>query len=607
VLHTPVAQHFCFVTGVSAQLTFSVKDLDTTVTRSDTNTYNRIRQIMETKKITKKIFSLLTRNPNTKSTSANHTSSVDNQFNPYEGKTINNIEVIVLPPFGYDVKKFDSVQEMKWLIKTGNKAHVNTRTWVVKNSLLFKKGQKINPLIIAETESFIRHIEYINDVHIQIDSTPHNGANIRVIAQDNWSIGAYIRNLSTETDIEIFDRNLTGLGNNFGIRGIFNTKLNRKFGGGLEYRYPNILKTFINIHASYLDNIVSTSQTFSIERPLQKNLNLFGQISHTINETNLSQTVWDSISPTCNEEFSTSLGYAFNPAKNDNTFVIAARFLYRNPLYRKVAVPDNPDNYQHIKNLMTIVQLSLFRQRHFRMRMVNSFGKLENLAYGYNVSTQFGYSEWTQFSKRGFYSSFKISANKQSQYGSIYFEGALSSFIYKHRPFEGVLKLKLNMFSSLYRIGNQNYRHFLDINYTKRLDYIPGFRNYNLTSNEMGSLKFRHDKILTANEKLMFNTEGNIFSSLNVMGFRFLFYAFADFGWVADYDKTLLNVNNIYWGAGLGIRIRNDLLVFRTIELKIGYYPKMNQRGFDSFMNFVTSVPNVSPNFMPKYPEEIAL
>jgi hypothetical protein len=163
------------------------------------------------------------------------------------------------------------------------------------------------------------------------------------------------------------------------------------------------------------------------------------------------------------------------------------------------------------------------------------------------------------------------------------------------------------MFSPLYRIGNQSYRHFLNIDYSKRLDYISGFRNYNLTLNELTSMKFRNATNLAAIEKLMFKMEGNVFSSLNIMGFRFLFYSFADFGWVADYKKTLLNKNNIYWGAGLGVRIRNDLLVFRTLELKIGYYPRMYQRGFNSFVNFGSSIPNVSPNFIPKYPEEIAL
>jgi hypothetical protein len=584
-----------------------VKNMDTAVTTSDTAAYNRISRAMSNKKLTKRMFSLLTRKPKTPPPPVEKETSIDEQFLPYEGKIINDIRVVVLPPFGYDIRKFDSTPEITKWRKAGNNSHANTRAWVLRNNLLFRKGQTINPLIMAETESFIRSIGYVNDVYIRIDSASTTDADVTVVVRDNWSIGAYVRNVSTKIDVEVFDHNFIGLGNNFNLRGIFNTKTERKFGGGLGYRYPNLLRTFINIDASYADDIVSKYHSVALERPLQKNLNLFGQISNNVLETNLSQTAWDSISPTYNADFSASLGYAFNPTANDNTFVVAARFWDKSPLYKNVIKPDNPEYFQYIKNRMALIQLSVFRQRHFRTHMVNSFGRVENFAYGYNVSAQVGYSEWKQFSKYGLYGSFRVAANKLYRAGSVYFEGAISSFFDHKQPFEGVLKLKLDMFSSLYQIGRQNYRHFLSVNYSRRLDYIPGFRNHNFTFNDLMSMKFRNVSNFTATEKLMFKTEGDVFSSLNVAGFRFLFYAFADFGWIANYNDHLLNNRNVYWGAGLGVRIRNDLLVFRTVDLKIGYYPRMNQHGFDNFVNAGSSIPNVSPNFTPRYPDEITV
>jgi hypothetical protein len=599
---------FCFLFSEAvAQNKLTAKGTDTAVTASDTAAYNKIWQAMSNRKITKRVFSLLTRKPAVGTVTVDDEVSIDQQFVPYEGKIIRDVKLVVLPPFGYDIRKFDSVHDIKGLKKTGNSSHVYTRQWVLKNNLLFRKGQEIDPLIMAETESFIRNIGYINDVYIQIDSISSAEADVTVVVRDNWSIGAYVRNVSSKIDVEVFDRNFVGLGNNLSLRGIFNTKIDRKFGGGVEYRYLNLLRTFVNIEALYVDDILSTNSTVSLERPLQKNLNLFWQISHNRRQINLSHVVWDSISPTYNGEFSASIGYAFNPFENDNTLVVSSRFMDRNPLYRGVDKPDNPSGFQYVANRMAMVQLSLFRQRYFRMRMVNSFGKTENFAYGYNVSAQLGYSEWTQFSKRSVYTSFRVAANKLYSIGSLYFEGAVSSFFDRERPFEGMLKLKLDMFSSLYSIGNQSYRHFLNIDYAKRLDHIPGFRNYNISFDKLASMKFGNQTNFTATEKLMFKTEGTLFTSLNIFGFRFLFYSFADFGWVSDYGKKLISRNNIYWGAGLGIRIRNDLLVFRTLELKMGYYPKMNQHGFNNFINIGSSIPNVSPNFTPQYPEEIEL
>jgi hypothetical protein len=610
--HCIVAAMFFYFpyTEVRAQSTMKATVSDTTVTASDTLAYNKIQQAMSNRKVTKRMFSLLTRKPNTGTKIIDNDVSVDWQFIPYEGKIINDIRVVVLPPFGYDIRKFDSTPDLRNFRKVGNKSHVNTRSWVLENNLLFRKGQEIDPLIMAETEAFIRNIGYINDVYIRVDSISSTDANVTVVVRDNWSIGTYIHNVSTKAtkvDIEVFDRNFIGLGNNFSLRGICNVETDRKFGGGIGYKYPNLLKTFVNIDASYTDDIVSAYWTASIERPLQKNLNTFGQITHNVRRTNLSHTVWDSISPTLNEEFSTSIGHAFNPTINDNTFVVSARILDRNPLYKGVKKPDNPEYFQYVGNTMALIQLSLYRQRHFRTHMVNSFGKPENFAYGYNVSMQFGYSEWAQHSKSGIYSSFKVAANKLYRAGSVYFEGVISSFFDKKKPFEGVLKLKLDMFSPLFNIGDQSYRHFLNIDYAKRLKYIPGFRNYNISFEQLASMKFQNQTNFTATEKLMLKTEGNLFTSLNVFGFRLLFYSFVDFGWVTNYNTSLFNRNNIYWGAGLGIRVRNDLLVFRTLELKVGYYPKMNQHGFNNFVHFGSSIPNVSPNFMPGYPEEIKL
>ncbi|MDR1897536.1 MAG: hypothetical protein LBR10_12175 [Prevotellaceae bacterium] len=576
-------------------------------TKSDTTIYRRVQQIMSGKKITRKIFSVLTRKPVIDTASAPPV-AIDAQFAPFKGKIINDIKVIILPPFGYNVK-LDSMSNINRFERIGNKSHINTRSWVLRNNLLFKKGQEIDPLIIAETETFIRNMEYINNVSISIDSISDKMANVTVIAQDNWSIGFYARNISAEkVDFEIYDRNFLGLGNNVSVREILNINLQRHFGFGLGYKYSNLLHTFVNIDASYVDDIVSQNHSYSVERPLQKNLNVFGQINFRQTKMNFNNAVWDSVSPTYNHEFSVSAGYAFNPTKLDNTFVISTRFLDRMPLYKRVLKPENTDSYQYVRNQMILLQFSLFKQRYFRDYMVNSFGKIENFAYGYNISTQIGYSKWSQFNKEGLYSSVKIATNKQFKIGSIYVEGALSSFFDKHGPFEGMISLKTNMFSPLFNIGIQKYRHFLNVDYTKRLNNIPGFRNHQPTINEMPSMKFGHfGTDATIVERLMFKTEGDLFSSLTVFGFRFLFYSFVDFGWIKNREKTLLNKNNIFWGSGLGIRVRNDLLVFRTIEFKIGYYPRINQSGFNSFINTSSSIPNMSPNFIPKYPEEIPL
>lgn len=593
----------------TAKNIYSIKATDSTaLEESNKGVYNKFQKSMSNKKWTERAFSLITRKPHFDTIIVAGT-SVDEVYKPFEGKIINEIKIIVLPPFAYDIENPDTISHANWLEKIGNSTHMNTRQWVLRNNLLFDEGDPLNPYVMAETSAFLRSLDYINDVYIQIESIGDNEVDVTVVVKDNFSLGFYIRGgSSSKADVELFDRNFLGLGNNVSIRGIVNTKHDRKFGYGAGYKYPNLLRTFINLDASYVNDIASQSFAASVERPLQRTFNTFGQVSYKNFKSNLKYAVWDSISPTYNTEFSSSLGYAFKPLSNDHTLVLSARYIDRYPSFRNVEKEKNDEYFQYVKNHMVLMQLSLFKQRYYRNYLINSFGKPEDFAYGYNISAQIGFSRWSQFNQEGFYTSLKASMNKQFTIGSIYFEGSISSFFDKKGPFEGVLNLELNMFSPLYTMGNHSFRQFFNIDYTKRLNYLPNFRNYYLTFSEVASMDF-HDleKKSTATQRLMFKAESDFFSSLTVLGFRFLFYSFLDFGWIAGYDETLLNRHNIYWGTGVGVRIRNDLLVFRTLELKIGWYPRLDQSGFNNFVNANTSIPNISPNFRPKYPEEIPL
>jgi hemolysin activation/secretion protein len=59
---------------------------------------------------------------------------------------------------------------------------------------------------------------------------------------------------------------------------------------------------------------------------------------------------------------------------------------------------------------------------------------------------------------------------------------------------------------------------------------------------------------------------------LNVYGFRFAFFGFADFSFLSGTNQTLENGNGLS-SIGLGVRIRNDNLVFKTFQLRFGYFP----------------------------------
>jgi hypothetical protein len=127
----------------------------------------------------------------------------------------------------------------------------------------------------------------------------------------------------------------------------------------------------------------------------------------------------------------------------------------------------------------------------------------------------------------------------------------------------------MSYFSNLITLGNSKIRNFLYLNYTR------GFGRY---SNEYLKLNtddgfsgFKNDS-LKGTQRLTVSLESVLFSPVNLYGFRFAFFGFTDFSFLSGTNEILGNGYAIS-SIGVGIRIRNDNLVFNTLQLRIGYFP----------------------------------
>lgn len=63
-----------------------------------------------------------------------------------------------------------------------------------------------------------------------------------------------------------------------------------------------------------------------------------------------------------------------------------------------------------------------------------------------------------------------------------------------------------------------------------------------------------------------------LFSPANFYGFKFAFFGFADFSFLSGTNDITGN-GYALTDIGLGIRIRNNHLVFNTFQLKLAFYP----------------------------------
>jgi len=72
--------------------------------------------------------------------------------------------------------------------------------------------------------------------------------------------------------------------------------------------------------------------------------------------------------------------------------------------------------------------------------------------------------------------------------------------------------------------------------------------------------------------KEVINAEIDLYPPVKLVGFKFAFIGFADLGfaWLNRFNFK----ESSYTGFGLGIRIKNENLVFPTFQLLLGFYPR---------------------------------
>jgi hypothetical protein len=89
------------------------------------------------------------------------------RINRYEGKIIRNVYYKTLDPFGTEVD--DTLILRRGFIEDiGNKVNLGTRQNNIQSLILFKKGDKVDPLRVKESERLLRRQEYIRDARIII-------------------------------------------------------------------------------------------------------------------------------------------------------------------------------------------------------------------------------------------------------------------------------------------------------------------------------------------------------------------------------------------------------------------------------------------------------
>ncbi len=546
--------------------------------------------------------------------SAADTFNVQSPSNIYlstEGRKIDRIRIIRLKPFGTSIT--DSTQRnVTWLGAAGNAIHVSTREFIIRNALLFHEGDTVNSFKLADSERFLRNLRYADDARIMAVPLPDGQAEVVVVLQDilPYAVG-FGTNFASNANFAITNRNIIGLGVEMKAGVFINSKKDNLMGYETMLRIPNIGHSFISLEVNYLDKYENQRAGFIFNRDFYSPATKYaGHLSFYNSRIPVNycdpKGDYPVITPITVRfnHFDFWLGRSFQI--NKNPFNKQRKNFTVSVGTQKTYFIDRPDSSQYLyykfQNRTTVLSsLTYSQQAYYKTNLIYNFGRTEDIPYGYSFSVVSG-KEFNELYDRPYIgTNFSIGyfiprigyLSGATAYGTFFRKGAE----------QGSFDVNLNYFTNLYVIGQFRQRTFINGQYTRQLD--TKLDDYLDIDGEYGIPGFRNDSVM-GRHRFNFSVEQDLFTPWNLYGFRFVVYAFANLSWLGGYDKSIM-LSTMYSSFGIGFRIRNNQLIFNTLQIQFAYFPNIPENSRFRYIHLSKETVLKPRDFMPKAPEVVPL
>jgi hypothetical protein len=511
----------------------------------------------------------------------------------YAGKRINSITIEQHNFLTSIDSKESNLKDV--FSKLGNKLQSNSKSRAIRENIFFKEWDLFDPSIIAYNEKWLRDLSYIQDAKIMAMITPYdtNQVDIIVVTKDLFSYGGEVLiNNKDAYSAKLNNINLLGSGNSVQVVQNFENKRNPKSGWGYDLGLSNILGTFISVNAgvnqfgnNLANNVLSARKNYiSVQRPiLHPNSKWLGGLEYleNVNE-NVFPGKWDSI---FDQQLNYNLkhtdiwvGYQLTKKKklikiNEDRQFIQYRHLENIFKERPVDYLLQLDrNYQNLK--ADFLSYTIVRQSVYRTRYLYGLGRYEDLPIGRSLTWTTG--RYTIEGDKAPYLGFKFEQfklSKKDNYTHIITNVASSYMDKTLQDFRFLVSLE--QFSKLKYLNNgYGYRQILNLSFTQTLK-----NKYNeaLRINSIYGIPQLNREQIKGGTRISGNWESVIYNNRAFWGFKSAPFVFGNITYIRTMGDPILK-GDIYTAIGSGMRVRNENLVFGTIELKGCYFPRTNQQ-----------------------------
>lgn len=526
------------------------------------------------------------------------------EYKKYEGKIIRKIEIQTLDPFGYSVT--DTTQKPhNWAEEVGNKLHLKSKEFAIRNLTLLKKNELLDSLLVRETERLIRNQRFVSQVYITAKLTAKKSDSVDVVVRvlDSWSIIPKLSVSPNRSTFELVDRNVFGTGIDFSNRFVTESASGNN-AYATQLVVPTIKNTYIRTTLKYrLELDKSYGKSINVERrfysaftkwaggiymdeqfkidSLQNNSGAFALQNFKYN----SQDVW--------------AGRAFQifngNLETDRTtnIILATRFLHTG--YTETPTLEYDPKHFYSGENFVLAGFGISSRQFVEDQFLFNYGIVEDVPIGkiYNITTGFQRKN----DEDRFYVGGRASFGNYFKFGYLSTNFEYGTFINNSKLEQSAFSFQANYFTNLISIGSKwKMRQFvkpqlvlgwnrLDIKGDKiSINESTSFQGENGAgyqgNNSFGIRGYNSE--LFGTKKMVLSLQTQFYSPWDLWGFRLNPYFNLTTALLGN-EKRGLNTSPLYSSIVVGLIISNDYLVFNSFQFSLAYYPSIPGQGTNIF------------------------
>lgn len=525
-------------------------------------------------------------------------------YKAFEDKIIRHIKVDSHDPFGFSFS--DSTKTPKnWLEKAGNKLHTRSKAFAIKNYIIFKENSPLDSLKIIESERLIRSQKFIRAVEITVKHTEHSSDSVDVYIStlDSWSIVPNAAISSSKMKLQLREQNYLGFGHQFKA-GVANRFSDGKYVGDFLYTIPNFKSTYINSVFGYTENLDgSYSKRFNIDR------SFFSSYTRWAAGIYLDEQFKQELLPNSNMELERQnfkylsqdvwAGYSIPLFKGQSQRERAANIITAMRLLH-IGYKESPSiEYDDIKYFTNetfyLGSLGISSRQYLEDRYIFRDGITENVPIGDVYAISIGNQYKNNLNR--LYLGAKIAHGNYYNWGYFSANFEYGTFFNGSKTEQTAYSLSANYFSNLIDLGGDwKMRQFVKpelIIGKNRLNSVGDRLTIDENNNFQGFYGYEEDQInnavipgfdsnLMGTSKYVLSLQTQFYPPWKLIGFRFNPYLNFKAAMLGDDNNRIVN-GKMYSSFSVGVILRNDYLVFKSLQLSLTYYPDIPGQGYNVF------------------------